>query len=433
MGAGPVGLVLARALADRGDDIVLLDRDRGPGEDGHWRRKGVMQFEHPHMFRPFVRFVLEEHAPVMWKEVVAAGAVVNPAPDGAPPVFTSISSRRSTFEAALRRGVRHERVLVVDRHADRIVVEGGRVTAVVADGVRYDVDRVLVATGRSSGFADDLRPPGESSPCGFSYVSRMYRARPGVEPLVSWRPLEAQHDGYQTIAFPQDAGTLSALFVRRSGDPGWAPLWHSKCFDAAVAQIPNLQRWTDPERFEPITDVLRGGTLVNAYRAQGAPPAGVFFVGDAVCTTNPAFGRGVTLGLLQAASLLTLLAEHDDPRDVSAAFDAWCEENVRPWYEDHVAVDAATRRAYDGEPLDPEGPITSDVVVAAAGVDPWLMPLVMPYFGMVAPPASLLPAHDRVRALLWSGWRPPVADGPSRDALVADLAALAGGAATTAV
>jgi 2-polyprenyl-6-methoxyphenol hydroxylase-like FAD-dependent oxidoreductase len=252
----------------------------------------------------------------------------------------------------------------------------------------------------------------------------MYRARPGVEPFVSWAPQGAEYDGYSAIAFPQDAGTLSVVVLRPAHAPQWAPLWHDAGFQAAVEAIPVLVPWTDPERFEPITAAQRGGSLFNEYHPQGTPPAGVFFVGDAVSTTNPAAGRGVSLGLLQAGALLRLLEEHADPRDASAAFDAWCDEHVRPWYEDHVAVDASTARRFAGEPTDPDGPITSDVVSAASQVEPSLRGLVFPYQGMAVPPQALAATHDAVRALLRTGWQPTPSAGPSPGALV-ELAAQA--------
>lgn len=419
VGAGPVGLVVATGLAASGEDVLLVDPDPGPAADGTWRRRGVMQFSHPHFFRHLVRQVLMQHTPELWDAIVAAGCVVNSPPEGLPPDTKTVAARRSVLEGAMRRAAQHERLTPMCGTAEQVRVERGRVTGLVVDGRSVDADRVVVATGRTSRFGDELRPAGEGSPCGVSYVSRMYRARPGVEPLQSWTPLGAQYDGYLTIAFPQDAGTLSVLVVRPSDDAGWDALWHEEVFDVAVARIPNLAPWTDPERFEPITPVMRGGTLVNSYRGQGTPPAGVLFVGDAVCTTNPSAGRGVTLGLLQAAALLRLLAEHPDDRDVSSAFDAWCTERVRPWYEDHVQDDAYLVRRYRGEDLDPDGPLPSDVVCDAMAADPSLGGVVTPYLGMVTLPDSLLAAHDRVRGLLRDGWRPVPDPGPSRDELLA--------------
>ena len=410
-------MVVAHGLARTGEDVLLVDADPGPTADGSWRRRGVMQFSHPHFFRHLVRQVLELHTPGLWEAVVDAGVVVNPPPEGVPPTVTTVAARRSTLEGAMRR-VRAPRVQPVTGRAERVLVERDRVVGLVVDGSTCDVDRVVIASGRTSGFAEDLRPVGESSPCGVSYVSRMYSALPGVEPLQSWVPLGAQYDGYLAIAFPQDAGTLSVLVVRPSDDPGWDALWRDELFDAAAARIPNLAPWTDPEHFTPITSVMRGGTLINSYRGQGRPPAGVLFVGDAVSTTNPSAGRGVSLGLLQAGELLTLLAEQDDDRTVSEAFEAWCDQQIRPWYEDHVVDDAYLLRRYRGEMVGPDDPLPSDLVCDAMAADPSLTDVVLPYLGMMALPGSLAAAHDRVRELLREGWQPVPSAGPSKDELL---------------
>jgi len=177
----------------------------------------------------------------------------------------------------------------------------------------------------------------------------------------------------------------------------------------------------------PLFMMLSGGGLTNTYRGQlnehgQAAIPGLFFAGDAVCTTYPAAGRGVSLGLRQAQALLGMLAalhpgRRADPRDVAERFDAWCIANIRPWYEDHVHWDATLRRRLGGGDLDVEGRIPSDVICAAAEVDPAIWPAAGPYLAMQALPAVLDPVRDRARAVLRTGWRPPYAAGPSRDEL----------------
>ena len=427
VGAGPIGLVAALALAKRGRDVVVIDPEVGPEPDGSWRRHGVMQFGHPHFFRHQVRECLEQHVPEMWDAVVAAGGVVNAAPPQVPLPITTLAARRSTFEAALRlTAALHGRVSFLHGRAERVVVEGDRVVGLVVDGAVVDADLVVAATGRASDFGDDLRPPGEGAACGLSYVSRMYRALPGVEPLVSFAPLRTQYDGYLAIVFPQDAGTHSALVLRPSVDRGLEQLWRTPAFDAAAALIPGLAPWTDPARFAPITDPMRGGTLTNAYRGQGTPPAGLFFLGDAVSTTNPSAGRGVGLGLRQVDALLRSLAEHADLRDASACFDAWCVEHIRPWYEDHVRDDAYLVRRYAGEDLDVEAPLPSHVIGDAAVEVLPLMAVVGPYQAMFALPSSLGAVEDEVRGMLRAGWRPQPEQGPTRADLIEHLAGVTG-------
>ena len=74
VGAGPTGLYTAIALARRGHQATVIDRDPGPAR-GQWRdRKGVMQFHHPHHFRQQVADALLAEMPEVWHGLLAAGA-----------------------------------------------------------------------------------------------------------------------------------------------------------------------------------------------------------------------------------------------------------------------------------------------------------------------------------------------------------------------
>ena len=63
LGSGPTGLLTGASLAERGHEVTSVDRDPGPAADGTWRRRGVMQFEHAHGFRPQVAEVLQRRWP----------------------------------------------------------------------------------------------------------------------------------------------------------------------------------------------------------------------------------------------------------------------------------------------------------------------------------------------------------------------------------
>jgi hypothetical protein len=160
---------------------------------------------------------------------------------------------------------------------------------------------------------------------------------------------------------------------------------------------------------------MPGGGLTNTYRRQ-SEVAGLFFVGDAVCTTNPMAGRGISLGLMQAQHLLRLIDE--DVETAAAKLELWCDEHVKPWYDDHVYWDATLLRRFKGGGIDLDARIPSDVICAAAEVDPEITPVVLPYLAMLAAPAALRLMEERARAVLRTGWRPPLALGPTRDELV---------------
>jgi 2-polyprenyl-6-methoxyphenol hydroxylase-like FAD-dependent oxidoreductase len=426
VGGGPVGMFCAMALARQGDEVIVVDRDPGPPAAGRWARRGVMQFLLPHFFRPVVRQALAETLPDVWDALLAAGGI--PArPPGLPPEMTGLECRRSTFERSIWTAASREpRLALRTGHADRPLIRNGRISGVVVDGRTVHADLVIAAIGRASRFAADARPPAEGGACGFSYVARMYRARPGTELPNGGRPMSSLYRGYLTMIFPQDARTLSALIVRPTADDVLAPLRHAHCFEAAAPLIPQLAPWTDPRRFEPITDVMAGGGLTNTYRGQldehgRVAIPGLLFAGDAVCTTYPAAGRGVSLGLRQAQTLIGLLAGHRaDLRDVAEQFGAWCTTNIRPWYEDHRHVDASLLHRLGGGDIDIEARIPSDVVCAAGEKDPTIWTAARPYLAMQALPSVLDPIQDKARAVLRTGWRPAYATGPTRDEL-ADL------------
>jgi 2-polyprenyl-6-methoxyphenol hydroxylase-like FAD-dependent oxidoreductase len=413
------------ALARQGDEVTVVDRDPGPAAGESWRRRGVMQFPHPHYFRHLVRLALQDRLPDVWEQLLAAGGV--PANfDGAPEFLTGLQCRRSTFERVLWEvAAREPRLTMRTGLVSGLVSAGGRAAGVVVDGSTLPADRVICSTGRGSSLGDDLRAPGSESPCGFSYVARMYQARPGA-PWPTWALSGRVYDGYQAILFPQDNNTLSALVVLPSHDSQLAELRQTEAFDVAASLIPQLAPWTDSELYEPITAPMTGGRLTNGYRGQldetgQVRLAGVYFVGDAVCTTNPAAGRGVSLGLQQAQALLTMLAE-TDARDTSVQFDAWCDEHIRPWYDDHMLWDAELLRRFAGEDLDVEGPLSSDIYCTAAESDPSLLPTVGPVLGMLTTPDSLGTIDEHVRDMLQKGWRPGYATGPTRDELVERMA-----------
>lgn len=427
VGSGPIGMLGAVMLARRGHQVTLVDRDPGPDDSGSWDRRGVMQFALPHAFRPMVRQTIVAEAPELWTAILLAGGLLA-VPPGFPEEMGGLQARRSTLERVMWTFTTAEPgVSRVVGHADRLELSAGRVVGVVVDGASIPADLVVVATGRAGQLGDELRAPGVGGPCGMSYAARQYQALPGKDVPASGMPIRQVYDGYEAIVFPQDARTLSALIVRPTADRRLADLRVNAVFAAAAAAVPLLAPWTDPASFVPITDVLAGSNLTNAYRGQrgndGRATPGVVFVGDAVCSTNPAAGRGTGLGMEQLRQLVALLDAGGDLQSVAEAFDDWCTEHIKPWYEDHVYWDATELHRFAGGDIDLAARIPSDVVCDCAQVDPSIMAAAGPYLGMLAGPRILDSVQDQARAVLATGWRPGWAEGPSRDDLVELLTA----------
>jgi 2-polyprenyl-6-methoxyphenol hydroxylase-like FAD-dependent oxidoreductase len=292
------------------------------------------------------------------------------------------------------------------------------------DGAAQPADLVIDAAGRASRFTSAARPRAESLDCGATYVSRQYRLRPGEAwgPVNSPIGLSLSLPGYAAIAFLHDNRAFSITFVHEGSDKRLRALRHDDVFETAVRAVPGLSEWIEPTRSSPITAVLPGGRLYNSYRGQlddrMRPVApGMISVGDAVCTTTPLAGRGVSLALLQAQELVRILDRQRDIDSATIQFDQWCTDHIRPWFDDHRYVDADRVRRWSGEDVDLSRRLPSDLIVAAAEADPALRETVGPYVTMDALPASLTPAQDRAREIYAAGWRPQVPDGPNRDEL----------------
>jgi 2-polyprenyl-6-methoxyphenol hydroxylase-like FAD-dependent oxidoreductase len=428
VGAGPTGLYTAIALARRGRQVTVIDRDRGPDGGRWWDRKGVMQFHHPHHFRQQVADALLAEMPQVWRGLLAAGAELAVLP-GHPGVPAGLHCRRLTFERVLRSAAQAEPgVRLHVGHVDEVTRARGRAAGVRVGGRQVDADLVIDAGGRAGRLTRALRGSAEGGDCGIAYVSRQYQMLPGAPggPVNAPFGVIETYPGYLVAVLVHDNRILSALIARASADRQLAALRTRAAFEAAAEAIPALAAWTDPGRARPISPVLPGGRLYNSYRGQLDDTGrvaldGLIYAGDAVCTTNPAAGRGVTTSLLQARQLIGLLEEHGrDFTSCSLAFDHWCAHNIKPWFDDHVYWDTDLIRRWSGHDVDLTRPLPSDLIVAAVQADPELITVVGPYQAMLTPPGSLDAVQARARDIYASGWRPPVPPGPSRGEL-ADL------------
>ena len=336
-------------------------------------------------------------------------------------------STRETFERALRDAASGTPGFALRvGHVDAIVQHDGRATGVVVDGTTYDADLVVDASGRAGRVSRELGRRYEvGGPCGMAYVDRVHRLRPGADPGPMTNPIawQADLDGYMCLVFRHEQGMFSVVIARGVGDADLRDLRRGPAFDAAMAAIPGLDVWTDPERAEPVTDVLPGGPLLNVYRSQCTDDdelvlPGLVFVGDSVATTTPVFGRGVTTTLWQCEALLSLL-DHDthDVRGVGLALDAWANDLMRPWVEDHILMDGDRVARWSGRDVDLDAPLASDLILEAAQVRPEIMASAGGYLSMAALPASLREAEPIAREVYAGGWRPAYSPGPGRQEL----------------
>jgi hypothetical protein len=219
-------------------------------------------------------------------------------------------------------------------------------------------------------------------------------------------------------------------------------------FEHACRLLPGPDQFFREGPLEPVGGVRPMGGLLNRRRrftaADGTPLVlGFHAVGDAHTCTNPLYGRGCSLAVVQALRLAAALAAHpDDPVARAVAFEAASTREVGPSYDfavqmDRMGADPAGAGALAGEGGGAGGEAMAAVFVAGAS-DPVIGRGLLRLWNLLATPEDLMADAEFVTRVMEVMAHPeqyprPERDGPSRRELLAALAArrpaqVAGGA-----
>jgi len=181
--------------------------------------------------------------------------------------------------------------------------------------------------------------------CGYRYVSRYYRLRPGEAfPRIDV-PIMRDLGYMQAAAFPADNDTYCLLLISYDEDPLRKRLMFEEGFEAAVNVIPLLADWR--ALGDPISAVSTLAKLENRWSRlsiEGEAVVGGFvLVGDSSMHTNPTLARGTSLALAQAQQLARTIGDAPtDPTGFVSAFEAWTADNLGVWFDSQVSTDRNT-------------------------------------------------------------------------------------------
>jgi 2-polyprenyl-6-methoxyphenol hydroxylase-like FAD-dependent oxidoreductase len=422
IGASMAGLLAARVLADRFDQVTVVDRDDLP--DGAVSRKGVPQGRHAHGLLASGELVLRNLFPGLMEELVTAGAervtvrqarwwqyggyrVGCPAPEG---TFLS----RPFLEAGVRQRVLSlPNVTLLRTAAYGLDLADGQVTGVVtgdADGTvtlpaRFTVD----ASGRGSRVAHWLAEAGYPEPpvarvqMDMTYATRLYRRTAGRLPDGTW---------IVTISDPEQSGRLGVAFpiegdrwiVTLAGFHGDSAPADDAGYLAFAESLPTGEVAGIIRDEEPAGDIVAHRLPSNQWRhleKVKRHPCRFLAMGDAICSFNPVYGQGMSSAALQAVALGTCLDRYGPasdglPRDF---YRAAAKIIANPW-----AIAAGGDFCYP-QTTGPKPPLVDTLnryvkkAVIAAQHDPAVATAIYQVQNLLAPPPSLMKPPVMVRVL----------------------------------
>jgi 2-polyprenyl-6-methoxyphenol hydroxylase-like FAD-dependent oxidoreductase len=410
IGGGPTGLTMAMLLAQQGLEVVVLDRDPAPPDSADaawdsWERRSVTQFRQVHFLQPRGRALLDEHVPIVTKELERVGAVrfniieqmgkLIPGGTGDQDYsrFETITTCRRplleyAFVAAARAtpGVEIRHATVVSELLTGTPVLDGvphvvGVRTEQGDEIRADV--VVDAAGRRTPVPAMLEAAGGTAPAervedvGFVYNTRFYRG----EGLPEVRgDLLAPIGSITVLTIPGDDGHRSVTLYHSPKDKLMRKVRDPQVFDRVVQALPNHAHWADAT---PASDVISMSATANTTRhfvSEGRPCAtGMVPVGDAWGFTNPSLGRGVTLGIMHAVDIAPVVSGHlDDPVGLAVGWDRETRVRALPWHDSTVGFDKIRGPEVEAfrlglpDPHDPADPMVSGMraFTSASHYDP---------------------------------------------------------------
>ena len=341
IGASMVGLAVARALGERFQEVVLIDKDKLPvAEPAH--RPGAPQSWHIHNLTLRGQKELEELFPGFGDEALRLGAMqVDYAEDiariselGWMPQFKSgfvaLSATRVLLEHAERERFRAlaDNVLMLESTRVEDLITELRGDQLVAVGVTTNhpehreirAELVVDCAGRTTRWKKWFEQRGAALPretvvdshCGYS--SRFYRPRNPAQ--FSWKGLVVDsiypHQPHWGVIVPLERNDW---VVTLGGFSGEYPPSDEEGFDrfARNLRTPDYARaLAEADPISPVRTFRRMEMRWNHFERYDHPVARFLAIGDSAWAYNPLYGQGMSIGVTCARILRDLLRRDPD-------------------------------------------------------------------------------------------------------------------------
>jgi 2-polyprenyl-6-methoxyphenol hydroxylase-like FAD-dependent oxidoreductase len=420
-GAGIGGLLAARVLSEFYGTVTVVERDKLP--DAADQRRGVPQGRHFHVLWSRGADELARLFPGIHDDLIAAGAEV--CDDGD---LSRVSIRvaghelsragkfsdpsavklhllsRPLLESHVRRRVSAiDNVEILDGHdfVDPIAPNPHRVTgANIVDrdsGAKRELnaDLLVDAMGRSArtpAFLDGLgygRPVADRSTTNANYTSLVLRIPEGIikERMTFVVPEPKKPTGGAFSVYEHDTWIFTLTRLADNEPP-----------NDLTGMIRMATQFAPPallralKRGEPIGEISvfrYPGAIWRRYDQMDRFPAGFLVFGDAICSTNPIYGQGMTVAALEATALQDCLA--DGNGDLSRRFFAAAAEHIGPMWASNQFNDLYMDSGDPDHAASKELLDFREAVLSAAESSPALTEKLYRSMNLVDPPTDYSP------------------------------------------
>ena len=420
-GAGMGGLLAARVLSEFYGTVTVVERDKLP--DAADQRRGVPQGRHFHVLWSRGADELARLFPGIHDDLIAAGAEV--CDDGD---LSRVSIRlaghelsragkfsdpsavklhllsRPLLESHVRQRVSAiDNVEILDGHdfVDPIAPNPHRVTgANIVDrdsGAKRELnaDLLVDAMGRSArtpAFLDGLgygRPVAERSTTNANYTSLLMRIPEGIikERMTFVVPEPKKPTGGAFSVYEHDTWIFTLTRLADNEPP-----------NDLTGMIRMATQFAPPallralKRGEPIGEISvfrYPGAIWRRYDQMDRFPAGFLVFGDAICSTNPIYGQGMTVAALEATALRDCLA--DGNGDLSRRFFAAAADHIGPMWASNQFNDLYMDSGDPDHAASKELLDFREAVLSAAESSPALTEKLYRSMNLVDPPTDYSP------------------------------------------
>ncbi|MCH0543294.1 FAD-dependent monooxygenase [Streptomyces sp. MUM 203J] len=457
IGGGVAGLLTARSLAAHAERVTVVERDRLPQEAEP--RAGVPQGRHIHVLLEAGQRAMDELLPGVTEELRAAGAPRVGVPGDmiqwqhgswiwrTEPTHHFLCGSRPQLEHAVRRRV------LADPRVD--VLEGTETVGLAGDAARVRgvlvrergtagreteprllaADLVVDASGRGSKAPEWLAAIGAEPPreetldTGLAYATRVYRNERHFDDTDALGTYIVPNPGqtHTAVVLPMEDGRFLVTLAGLRGDE---PPTDEKGFEAFTEAFPDplVRDWvTKAQPDSPVYGFRNTANVRRRYDLPGRRPAGFLVTGDALCTFNPIYGQGMSVGALGAVALRDALGDRRRTPSTARVQRALFQVSRQAWAISAGAdrkMPGATGNAARTSAMERPASWYLARVQARAGGHPVVGAAFRDVLNLVRPVSRLF-APEVARAVLL-GPEPPVRVRPPLRRTIDDVAGMAG-------